>query len=169
MPDLSSSWRFGDVDVHPDLNTVVRDGVETPVPPRVMEVLVRLIEHRETVVTTEELLQTYWPGRIVEESTLHRLVSQMRQALGDSARSPKYIRTVSKRGYQALRRRKCCRERFLRLQMIRSLRNPMRRLRRLHRKVCRLRRRASRSLRCGAGWCRLWLRHLSLSWARPGC
>ena len=67
-----------------------------------MEVLVHLIEHRETVVTTEELLQTYWPGRIVEESTLHRLVSQMRQALGDSARSPKYIRTVSKRDYQAI-------------------------------------------------------------------
>ena len=45
---------------------------------------------------------TFWSGRIVEESTVHRLISQARGVLGDSAKASNYIKTVSKRGYQAV-------------------------------------------------------------------
>lgn len=102
LPETPDSFRFGDVVVQPAQNSVVRDGNEIVLQPRVMDVLVHLAGHRDRVVPTDELLELFWAGRIVEESTIHRLISQLRQALGDSARQPAFIRTVSKRGYQAI-------------------------------------------------------------------
>lgn len=60
------------------------------------------IQNRDRVVAQQELLETYWTGRVVVESTLHRVINQLRKALGDLARDPRYIRTISKRGYQAI-------------------------------------------------------------------
>jgi len=67
-----------------------------------MEVLVHLITNSNRVVSIDELLETYWPGLVVEESTVHRVISQIRSSLGDSASNPKYIKTISKRGYKAI-------------------------------------------------------------------
>ncbi len=102
MAGLASHFEFGGVLIQPDLNTVVREGEVTKVSPRVMDVLVYLVEHRDRVVPADELLETFWEGRIVEESTVHRLISQIRGALGDSASEQRFIKTVSKRGYQAV-------------------------------------------------------------------
>lgn len=60
------------------------------------------IQNRDRVVAQQELLETHWTGRVVEESTLHRVINQLRKALDDLARDPRYIRTISKRGYQAI-------------------------------------------------------------------
>ncbi len=97
-----SSCQFGGVQIQAELNELVRDGETIKVSPRVMDVLVYLISHRDRVVPTDELLEHFWPGRIVEESTVHRLISQMRNALGDSASEQDFIKTISKRGYQAV-------------------------------------------------------------------
>ncbi|MDA1299788.1 MAG: winged helix-turn-helix domain-containing protein [Proteobacteria bacterium] len=94
--------RFGDYRIDQQYNAVEKGGETTSVSPLVMDVLVHLIRYRDRVVSAEELLTTFWPGRIVEESTVHRVISQIRNALGDSARDAMYIRTVSKRGYQAV-------------------------------------------------------------------
>jgi TolB-like protein/DNA-binding winged helix-turn-helix (wHTH) protein len=96
------SYLFGDAEIQADLSTITLNGVSNQVSPRVMGVLAYLITHRNRVVTTAELLDTFWSGRIVEESSIHRLISQIRTALGDSVKEPKYIKTFSKRGYQAI-------------------------------------------------------------------
>lgn len=93
---------FGDVEIRPDLNLIFQQGVEKTVSPRVMDILVYLVVHHERVVSSDELLEQFWSGRVVEESTIHRHISQIRSLLGDSAREPQYIKTVSKRGYQAI-------------------------------------------------------------------
>mgnify|MGYP001593984585 FL=1 len=93
---------FGDAEIQPDSNMLIKEGVAHRLSPRLMEVLVYLITHNDRIVSGEELLDTFWAGRVVEESTIHRQISRLRSALGDSAREAKYIKTVSKRGYQAV-------------------------------------------------------------------
>ena len=93
-------FKIGPWLVDPDRNIVVADGNETLLEPRTMEVLAYLINNASRVVTSEELLDTFWSGLVVEESTIHRRISQVRQVLGDNPISPIYIRTVRKKGYQ---------------------------------------------------------------------
>ncbi len=83
-----------------DRNFIACNGTESRVAPRTMEVLAYLIENAYRVVTAEELLERFWAGRVVEGSTIHRRISLIRQGLGDKARSPLFVRTISKRGYQ---------------------------------------------------------------------
>ena len=67
-----------------------------------MDVLAYLVERHEKVVSADELLERYWPGRVVEQSTIHRRINQIRRALGDDAKDPAYIQTIVKRGYRAI-------------------------------------------------------------------
>jgi TolB-like protein/Flp pilus assembly protein TadD len=67
-----------------------------------MAVLCHLAERAGTTVSREELLDAIWKTRHVVEDVLTRCVSQLRQLLGDRARSPRYIHTVPKVGYRLL-------------------------------------------------------------------
>ncbi|MEZ5270267.1 MAG: winged helix-turn-helix domain-containing protein [Microthrixaceae bacterium] len=79
----------------------LRDG-DSPVhlEPQVFDLLVMLIEHRDRVVTKRELLEEVWGDTFVSESALTSRVKSARQALGDSGRAQRVIRTVHGRGYQ---------------------------------------------------------------------
>ena len=98
-----NNFQFGECQIQPQHNTILKEGVSMPVCPRVMDILLYLVKHHERVVPADELLDAFWAGPVVEESTIHRHISQIRTALGDSARSSKYIKTISKRGYQKVR------------------------------------------------------------------
>jgi TolB-like protein/DNA-binding winged helix-turn-helix (wHTH) protein/Tfp pilus assembly protein PilF len=102
LPNSNTTHQFGDFEIQPDFNTITRDDVISQLSPRVMDVLMHLIENSHRIVPADELLETFWTDRVVEESTIHRHISQVRAALGDSAKEAKYIKTVSKRGYQAV-------------------------------------------------------------------
>ena len=102
MPTSKNSYQFGEFEIQPDHNTISSDGMPVQISPRVMDVMVYLIENNDRIVSANELLEAFWTDRIVEESTIHRHISQIRAALGDSAREANYIKTVSKRGYQAV-------------------------------------------------------------------
>jgi len=67
---------------------------------KAMDVLCVLAARAGQTVSREDLLEAVWPGRIVVEETLSRVIAQLRAALGDDARSPTYIETVPKRGYR---------------------------------------------------------------------
>ncbi len=68
--------------------------------PQVLDVLLHLIEHRDRVVTKEELLDEIWGDRFVSESALTSRVKSARRAVGDSGREQSIIRTVHGRGYR---------------------------------------------------------------------
>lgn len=73
---------------------------EVPVEPQVFDLLVYLIEHRERVVTREELLDKLWSGKVVTDAALSARLKAARKAVGDSGREQKVIKTIHGRGYQ---------------------------------------------------------------------
>ena len=77
-------------------------GDEKPVVLRhkLAQLLAYLLEHRERLVTKEELLDTLWQHGDYRERSLTQSIRELRQALGDNAQQPVFIRTFSQRGYQ---------------------------------------------------------------------
>src|SRR5688572_14795253 len=68
--------------------------------PKVFDLLVYLIRHRDRVVTREELFREVWDGREVSDATLSNHVKSARKILGDSGELQKTILTIRGRGYQ---------------------------------------------------------------------
>jgi DNA-binding winged helix-turn-helix (wHTH) protein len=67
--------------------------------PKAFELLVMLIGDRPRVLSKAELQQRLWPRTFVAEANLSNLVGEIRQALGDRGRMPKWIRTAHGYGY----------------------------------------------------------------------
>jgi hypothetical protein len=59
-----------------------------------------LIERRPAMVTKTELQDRLWPDSVVLEANLGNAVAEIRKALGDDPRSPRFVWTVSRRGYR---------------------------------------------------------------------
>ncbi|MFL6606277.1 MAG: FHA domain-containing protein [Steroidobacteraceae bacterium] len=70
-----------------------------PLEPKMYELLDVLIKRRPAVVTNNELDELLWPQVYVARTSLTRLVSELRTALGDTPRDSHIIRTVYKTGY----------------------------------------------------------------------
>ncbi len=79
---------------------IVREGEAFPVEPRAFRVLIYLLSNPQRLITKEELLQSVWGDVAVTENSLARAILKLRQTLGDDARSPRYIETVSRIGYR---------------------------------------------------------------------
>lgn len=76
-----------------------RRGAPVAIQPKVLELLLHLVRHRDRVVSKAELLLTVWPGTRVTDSSLLRAVSLARRAIGD--RDPNgALATVPRRGYR---------------------------------------------------------------------
>jgi len=67
-----------------------------------MALLCHLAENAGDTLSREQLFEALWPGVIVSDDTLTQAIIKLRKALGDSARNPRYIQTVPKRGYRLL-------------------------------------------------------------------
>ena len=70
--------------------------------PKLLDLLLYLLERPAALVTKEELLDALWPGANVTENALAQAVSELRQAIGDEAASPTFIKTVARRGYRLI-------------------------------------------------------------------
>ena len=99
---ISLNRQLGKWLVEPDRNKLVAEDVEVSLEPRVMDALVLLIERAPETVTIDEMLDTLWPGRIVEASSVHRLINKLRTSLEDSPKEPIFIETVPRRGYRVI-------------------------------------------------------------------
>ncbi|MES2959317.1 MAG: winged helix-turn-helix domain-containing protein [Pseudomonadota bacterium] len=71
-----------------------------PVEPKVFDLLVHLIRHRDRVLTREELFKDVWDGREVSDATLSNHIKSARKLLGDNGDLQQTILTVRGRGYQ---------------------------------------------------------------------
>jgi eukaryotic-like serine/threonine-protein kinase len=67
---------------------------------KTFDLLVYLIDHRDTVVSKEELLSSLWPKQVVEESNLTQQIFVLRKALSRHSSGAKIIETVAGRGYR---------------------------------------------------------------------
>ena len=95
-----SVYEFGDVRVDLGRMAAVRGGSLIPLEPKAFDVLVHLIEHRDRLVTKDELLDAVWAGTFVTPNVLSRAVAQIRKALGEETHDVRYIETLPKRGYR---------------------------------------------------------------------
>jgi Tol biopolymer transport system component/DNA-binding winged helix-turn-helix (wHTH) protein len=93
-------YEFGDIQVDLRRMTLSRAGIGVTIEPKAFDVLRYLVEHRDRLVTKDELLDTIWKGTFVTPNVLTRAVVQLRSALGDAADHPRFIETVPKRGYR---------------------------------------------------------------------
>lgn len=92
--------RFGECAVDLDRMEIELRGAPQPVQPQVFEVIAYLVQHRDRVVSKEELLDNVWGDRFVGESALTSRIKSARQALGDNGSTQSVIRTVHGRGYR---------------------------------------------------------------------
>jgi FHA domain len=69
------------------------------VPPKVFELLDALIHERPRAGSKTDLHKRLWPDTFVSDANLTNLVAELRDALGDDAKSPRVIRTVQRFGY----------------------------------------------------------------------
>ena len=77
-----------------------RDGAAVALRPKAYELLVALARRPQELVTKEELLDSVWGRRFITEGVIKSSVSELRQALGDDPKAPRWIETVSRRGYR---------------------------------------------------------------------
>lgn len=70
--------------------------------PKTMQLLVYLAEHAGDVLSKEQLLAKLWEGAYVTDNALMNTIAELRKALGDDARNPRYIATIPKRGYRLI-------------------------------------------------------------------
>src|SRR5215467_7527730 len=96
--------RFGPFQLDLRALELRRNGMKVRVPDQSIKVLAKLVEEPGEVVTREELHQKLWPnGTIVEfDFGINSAVKRLRQALEDSAETPRFIETLPRRGYRFL-------------------------------------------------------------------
>jgi len=76
------------------------DGTPVPLAPRVFDTLLYMVEHHDSVMDKERIMEAVWPDSIVEENNLAQAIWKLRQVFGETPGSHSYIVTVPGRGYR---------------------------------------------------------------------
>ncbi len=91
---------MGDHTVNPACQEVIYHGRVYKLDEQVMKVLLYLIEHRNRIVTRDELFKELWPMVFVSQDSLNRCISILRKVLRDEGGSDKKIKTIRGKGYR---------------------------------------------------------------------
>jgi pimeloyl-ACP methyl ester carboxylesterase/DNA-binding winged helix-turn-helix (wHTH) protein len=93
-------YTFSGYEIDTDRVELRHGAVAVPIEPQVFDLLVYLIEHRDRVISKDELFGAVWAGRIVSLSTLTSRINAARAAIGDSGSQQKMIKTLARKGYR---------------------------------------------------------------------
>jgi TolB-like protein/DNA-binding winged helix-turn-helix (wHTH) protein/Flp pilus assembly protein TadD len=96
--------RFGVFEMDLRTGELRKHGMQVRLQKQPFQVLAMLLEHAGEVVTREELQKNLWPADtfVDFDHGLNKAINKIRDALGDSAESPRFLETVSRRGYRFL-------------------------------------------------------------------
>jgi len=99
-----SRLRFGVFEMDLRTGELRKHGMQVRLQKQPFQVLSMLLEHAGEVVTREELQKNLWPADtfVDFDHGLNKTINKIREALGDSAESPRFVETVSRRGYRFL-------------------------------------------------------------------
>ncbi|WP_041411083.1 nSTAND1 domain-containing NTPase [Shewanella baltica] len=97
-----STFFFGEWQINPSANSLLLGKQVKQLEPKAMDVLLFLCQRAGEVVSSDEIVSHCWPGVDTGDNPLHKIINQLRRALGDSATDPTYIETIRKRGYRTL-------------------------------------------------------------------
>jgi TolB-like protein/DNA-binding winged helix-turn-helix (wHTH) protein len=93
---------MGDWLVKPDGLSIQNKLQHKDLDSKVMQLLVYLVNNPERVVSRDELLDQLWKNQVVADDVLNVAVSSLRKALGDDFKTPTYIKTLPRKGYQLI-------------------------------------------------------------------
>src|ERR687892_1030544 len=94
--------RFGAFELDPRTGELRKAGVRINLPEQPFQVLKALLDHHGDLVTREDLRQRLWPAEtfVDFDQGLNAAVRRLRDALGDSADTPRFVETLPRRGYR---------------------------------------------------------------------
>jgi DNA-binding winged helix-turn-helix (wHTH) protein len=91
--------RFGEFELNSDMRQLLRNHTPVHLSPKGFQLLQALVEAAPRALSKTELQDRVWPGTFVVEANLQHLIAEIRGALGDEPRNPRYVRTVHGFGY----------------------------------------------------------------------
>ncbi len=93
--------RFGEFTFDNEFGELKKRGKRVHLRPLALHLLTMLLENPGSTVAREKLRDALWQRKVVEwETGLHRIAREIRNALGDDARQPRFVETVARRGYR---------------------------------------------------------------------
>ena len=96
---MSVTYRFDDFTLDRSTRRLLRGGSEAHLSPKAFDLLQLLVANRSRAMAKGELHQHLWPSTHVLDTNLASLIAEIRHTLGDSADTPRYVRTVHRFGY----------------------------------------------------------------------
>uniref|UniRef100_UPI0025F8CBD5 winged helix-turn-helix domain-containing protein n=1 Tax=Thiocapsa sp. TaxID=2024551 RepID=UPI0025F8CBD5 len=99
---FDAPFAVGDWEVRARSNEIRRGAKRVKLEPKVMQVLCFLASRPGAAVSREELEAQAWSGMVVTYDAVTSAIIKLRKALGDEARHPRYIETLSKSGYRLI-------------------------------------------------------------------
>ena len=93
-------YYFNSLNIDTELYRLISSDDEVKIEPQVFDLLLYLIEHRDRVVSREELLEKLWEGKIVTDAALGARLKAVRKAVGDDGTKQSIVKTIHGRGYQ---------------------------------------------------------------------
>src|SRR5215468_4023579 len=99
---ISRSVAFGVFEVDVASAELRKRGMKVPLQSQPFQILCMLLERPGEVITRQEMRQRLWPADtfVDFEHSLNSAVKKLRQALGDSSGSPRFVETLARRGYR---------------------------------------------------------------------
>src|SRR5215472_9024754 len=103
MPE-NGIYRFGAFELDSRSRELRKHGVRIKLQDQPLRILLMLVQHPAEVVTREQIQSELWPaGTYVDyENAINSSVRKLREALGDDPSNPRFIDTLSRRGYRLL-------------------------------------------------------------------
>lgn len=90
---------FGEFTIDDTTRQLLREDRAVHLSPKAFDLLTTLLSARPRALTKTELHARLWPDTFVSDANLAMLVAEIRSALGDNARTPRFVRTVQRHGY----------------------------------------------------------------------
>jgi predicted ATPase/DNA-binding winged helix-turn-helix (wHTH) protein len=90
---------FGEFVLDSATRELLREGAPVRLSPKAFQLLGALVERRPAALSKQELQERLWPGTFVVDKNLTNLIAEIRAAIGDDAKHPRFIKTVSRFGY----------------------------------------------------------------------
>jgi DNA-binding winged helix-turn-helix (wHTH) protein len=97
---VPSRFKFDQFVLSPRQRLLLRDGTPVPLIPKYFDLLVLLVGRRQEAVSKQTIFADVWSDVVVSDGALSQAVRTLRRTLGDNPREPRFIRTVSRHGYQ---------------------------------------------------------------------
>lgn len=99
MTGRPETYRFGEYTLDAAQHRLVRLTAEVTLRPKAFDTLLCLVRRQGQAVGKNDLLEAVWPGTFVSDAVLTHCIAEVRQALRDDPKAPRYVRTLPKVGY----------------------------------------------------------------------